>query len=372
MAEDMWAALGYSSDEDKREAHKARNRIHAKETRRRKKDMVANLEASHDQLERDNAALAQRIQALEAETKKREMRLSCVDRALALRFSPEAAAVDTEAWAQLVTDDFELRLPHTPYRSTTASLDEGHSKLVKGVKNVVADVKSLRVCLDTLRRNKIIQAERRDTTAPVFSHTSSVDKASLAWTNDDALMAPYAFVVLADDKQILVVNGMLRASFKDTKLHHLDLSFDSAGVWNQLQNAAPSPKHRAVFKPVPKTLNDALAESDEARVITAVQRPFVIEHVNGAWIKLCGYEPDECKGKTLEILQGPETSKDTINAIGANAALGHAHSAFLTNYSKCGSKFSNFLRIFPLVDDKNGNADITHMLGVLQDVAAAA
>ena len=34
-----------------------------------------------------------------------------------------------------------------------------------------------------------------------------------------------------------------------------------------------------------------------------MQRPFRITHVNKAWTELCGFELEECQGKSLSILQ---------------------------------------------------------------------
>ena len=47
---------------------------------------------------------------------------------------------------------------------------------------------------------------------------------------------------------------------------------------------------------------------------------------------------------------------------------GHATSALLTNYTKEGDKFQNFLRVFPLTEDDG--TKVSHMLGVLQNVNA--
>ena len=118
---------------------------------------------------------------------------------------------------------------------------------------------------------------------------------------------------------------------------------------------------------VPNTLEDALQDSKDARVVTSATRPFVIEHVNDAWVRLCGFSADEAVGKTLACLQGPLSERDEITKIVDQAARGHACSALITNYTKQGQRFQNFLRVVPLVRG-NDDAQPSHMLGVLQDV----
>ena len=44
----------------------------------------------------------------------------------------------------------------------------------------------------------------------------------------------------------------------------------------------------------------------------------------------------------------------------------HSTSALLKNYAKDGSTFQNFLRVFPLT--QGGDQEVSHMLGVLQNV----
>ena len=121
---------------------------------------------------------------------------------------------------------------------------------------------------------------------------------------------------------------------------------------------------------MPNTLEDAVCDSRDARVVTTAQRPFVVEHVNDAWVRLCGFSQQEAVGKTLAMLQGPETAPVSVASVVDASARGHATAALLTNYTKAGAPFANFLRVYPLSEGDDGR--VTHLLGVLQDVDAPA
>ena len=103
------------------------------------------------------------------------------------------------------------------------------------------------------------------------------------------------------------------------RVARLELTFDTIGLWQQLTRASRSPVAEP-YTAVPNTLEDALQESKDARVVTSTTRPFVIEHVNDAWVRLCGFSADEAVGKTLACLQGPLSERDEITKIVDQAA----------------------------------------------------
>ena len=41
-------------------------------------------------------------------------------------------------------------------------------------------------------------------------------------------------------------------------------------------------------------------------------------------------------------------------------------SMVVTNYDKLGQKFRNFLQVYPLTEDAQGDGEISHLLGVLK------
>jgi len=121
---------------------------------------------------------------------------------------------------------------------------------------------------------------------------------------------------------------------------------------------------------IPRTISEALAPSRQARVITEAHPPFRIVHVNHAWEELCGFSNTESVGKTLEILQGPITSKETLHALKVNLITGNEEgiSAVLTNYRKDGSSFLNHIHFVQLSASVDSD-DVTHLLGVLEDIS---
>ena len=172
---------------------------------------------------------------------------------------------------------------------------------------------------------------------------------------------------------VLQQRGSLKAAFRPAPVGEVDrivcleFMFDTVGLWQQLTRAARSPTAEP-YVAIPNTLDDAVRDSEDARVVTTAKRPFVIEHVNDAWTKLCGFSAEEAVGKTLAILQGPDTEKGEVADLVRGCEDGHATSALLTNYTKEGDKFQNFLRVFPLTEDDG--TKVSHMLGVLQNVNA--
>ncbi|KAH8065810.1 PAS domain-containing protein [Aureococcus anophagefferens] len=271
--------------QDKADRCRARNREHARQTRRRKKEFVENLQVSVQTLTRENEMMAARPATWTSATTKRAQRVDTVARILTLRVSETDQGADDPAfWGELVEPDFELRLPHTPY---AARQPQGRvpARAVGEVDRVVC----------------------------------------------------------------------------------LEFMFDTVGLWQQLTRAARSPTAEP-YVAIPNTLDDAVRDSEDARVVTTAKRPFVIEHVNDAWTKLCGFTAEEAVGKTLAILQGPDTEKGEVADLVRGCEDGHATSALLTNYTKEGDKFQNFLRVFPLTEDDG--TKVSHMLGVLQNVNA--
>jgi len=136
----------------------------------------------------------------------------------------------------------------------------------------------------------------------------------------------------------------------------------------QLSNVKPLNmiNNQAHEAPLPTTLEEALQHSDEAQVITELAPPFRILKVNKAWEELCGFRRDECFGKSMRMIQGPETDIGAVEATIDQVMTGEPASVVLTNYKKGGKKFRNRLRVGPLFGE-NGD-QITHLVGVLQEI----
>eukprot|EP00591_Stephanopyxis_turris_P004982 CAMPEP_0195515148 /NCGR_PEP_ID=MMETSP0794_2-20130614/6322_1 /TAXON_ID=515487 /ORGANISM="Stephanopyxis turris, Strain CCMP 815" /LENGTH=214 /DNA_ID=CAMNT_0040643531 /DNA_START=450 /DNA_END=1094 /DNA_ORIENTATION=- len=119
---------------------------------------------------------------------------------------------------------------------------------------------------------------------------------------------------------------------------------------------------------LPHTLEEALESSPQARVITKTNAPFEIVDVNTAWEGLCGFSREEAVGKTLAMLQGPETDPSAVTALMSTLMRGEEAGTVLINYNKDGRKFQNRLRVAPLRENSDGTGKLTHFVGVLLDV----
>ena len=102
--------------QDKADRCRARNREHARQTRRRKKEFVENLQLSVTNLTRENEAMAQRLREADARDARRARRVETVDALLNLRVSddpqidPDDPDSEERLWNELVEPDFELHL----------------------------------------------------------------------------------------------------------------------------------------------------------------------------------------------------------------------------------------------------------------------
>lgn len=115
----------------------------------------------------------------------------------------------------------------------------------------------------------------------------------------------------------------------------------------------------------PSTLAGALASepSDQARVVTEPYPPFTVVRVNGAWERLCGWSAEEVEGRTMALLQGPETDRSLLREVRDAASRGARARVVTVNYAKDGRPFLNALQVSPLYD---GCGRVSHLLGVLE------
>ena len=90
-----------------------------------------------------------------------------------------------------------------------------------------------------------------------------------------------------------------------------------------------------------------------------------ILYVNPAFTNLTGHSPADAIGKTPRILQGPGTSRVTLDLIRATLSAGGAGHEKVLNYAKCGAPYWLDLRIVPLRDDAGA---ITHFAAIERDV----
>jgi sigma-B regulation protein RsbU (phosphoserine phosphatase) len=88
-------------------------------------------------------------------------------------------------------------------------------------------------------------------------------------------------------------------------------------------------------------------------------------YVNPALSRMTGYSPDELIGRSMGMLQGPDTDKVAIEEICNALSEGRGHEAILKNYRKDGEAFWNDVLISPVRD---ADMKLTHFIGVHADV----
>ena len=119
----------------------------------------------------------------------------------------------------------------------------------------------------------------------------------------------------------------------------------------------------------PSDFYEALASSElsaKPQVFTTAEQPFVVVHVNPAWIRLCGYTAEEMIGKTCCLLQGPGTCARTLEEMHKNVSKRQPVFVRLLNYKKSGMPFLNDVFLEPL---QHGGSDVTHYRGILSEWA---
>ncbi len=126
-------------------------------------------------------------------------------------------------------------------------------------------------------------------------------------------------------------------------------------------------------RPLPNTISDIeaskLDQDARAIVVTETKNPFRVTQVNSSWEALCGYQREECKGRPLgSLLNGPETDKMAATALVSKLLSGEEAGVILTNYTKNGRKFRNYVRVGPVVDEMGKTINF---VGVLKEVVDA-
>ena len=126
-------------------------------------------------------------------------------------------------------------------------------------------------------------------------------------------------------------------------------------------------------RPLPSKIHDLetsnLDKDNRAIVVTETKSPFRVTKVNSSWEALCGYQREECKGRSLgSLLNGPETDKMAATALVSKLLSGEEAGVILTNYTKSGRKFKNYVRVGPVVDEMGKTINF---VGVLREVVDA-
>ncbi|MEM1409917.1 MAG: PAS domain-containing protein, partial [Pseudomonadota bacterium] len=89
-----------------------------------------------------------------------------------------------------------------------------------------------------------------------------------------------------------------------------------------------------------------------------------IIYVNRAFERLTGYSADAAVGRNCRFLQGPDTDKRAVRALGDAIRKGEPHRTELLNYKADGTTFRNELFIEPITDE---SGKMVALLGLQRD-----
>ncbi|KAL1527476.1 hypothetical protein AB1Y20_016141 [Prymnesium parvum] len=112
------------------------------------------------------------------------------------------------------------------------------------------------------------------------------------------------------------------------------------------------------------SLAEALA-TREACCVTTARQPYYIIHVNRAWTQITGWKAADAVGRSANILQGPHTQPQQLEALRAalNAPSPAPITLNLINYTFQGVPFTNTLRIQPI---RNCNGTVTNFSAIIE------
>ncbi len=91
-----------------------------------------------------------------------------------------------------------------------------------------------------------------------------------------------------------------------------------------------------------------------------------IVYVNQAFTKLTGYDPEEIIGQSPRILQGDNTSTETLRKIRSAMQKKQSIRTEILNYVKSGKEYWLDINIVPLTNEQG---DVTHFLSIERDLS---
>jgi PAS domain S-box-containing protein len=117
-----------------------------------------------------------------------------------------------------------------------------------------------------------------------------------------------------------------------------------------------------------KACERVFSEQSSPMVITEAQAPYQIVHVNGAWTNVCGFSAPDSYGKSLGVLKGPETDRETLRTMMNGVRQGKGSDAQVTYYSKTGELLNTHLTVEPI---HCNSGRVTHFLATLRVLESA-
>ncbi|MEA2078533.1 MAG: PAS domain S-box protein, partial [Pseudomonadota bacterium] len=115
-----------------------------------------------------------------------------------------------------------------------------------------------------------------------------------------------------------------------------------------------------------KKLAQAVEQSPLCVVITDVDGN--IEHVNPAFTRVTGYQPDEVIGKNPRLLKSGETSPDQYASLWQTILEGKVWRSEIRNRKKSGEMYWGSVSIAPVTDDAG---TVTHFVAMTDDITEA-
>ncbi len=115
-----------------------------------------------------------------------------------------------------------------------------------------------------------------------------------------------------------------------------------------------------------KLYRECLSQSvDGVMIVDARQSNKPIIYVNDAFETTTGYSKKEVIGRHAGLLQGSDTSPQTISKIRQSLQEAQPCQAIIKNYRKNGTVFWNQLTISPIFNDEE---HLTHFVGIISDI----
>ena len=109
--------------------------------------------------------------------------------------------------------------------------------------------------------------------------------------------------------------------------------------------------------------DNALKEITQGVAIADTQR--IVTYVNDAFTRTTGYAPEEIIGKRCAILQGKETSRETVLRMRELLNAARPFAGEVLNYRKDGSTFWNYLTVTPVLDP---DGKLKQWVGIQRDI----
>lgn len=142
-----------------------------------------------------------------------------------------------------------------------------------------------------------------------------------------------------------------------------------AGVWGWAQDASMAALQALRLTDLEAGLqrrDQILAASGVALVVSDMRQPGQpVVQVSPGFERLTGYGAETMLGLNCRLLQGGDIHQTNLQELGKALGQGEACTVLLRNYRRDGSAFWNRLSVNPL---RNPTGELTHYLGVLQDV----